>query len=133
MHQPVLADFRAKKLKRRFHDRLARMCNLYTERKSAAEVAAHFGVDLPVQPFSTAGEIYPAYPDGGARWRQTHSPVEELGLPAPFGEQTHRPSEQAERDEQRARPQALDDLALVGHLSNAARALGRSAEPRPEW
>lgn len=37
------------------------MCNLYTERKSAAEVAAHFGVDLPPQ-FNTAEEVYPGYP-----------------------------------------------------------------------
>jgi len=34
------------------------MCNLYTERLSAAEVAAHFGVDNPVA--SNAGEeVYP--------------------------------------------------------------------------
>jgi putative SOS response-associated peptidase YedK len=37
------------------------MCNLYTERKSAAEVAAHFGVDLPVQPFNSAEDVYPGY------------------------------------------------------------------------
>lgn len=37
------------------------MCNLYTVRKSAAEVAAHFGVDNPVQ--SNAGEeVYPGCP-----------------------------------------------------------------------
>ncbi|PVX31495.1 DUF159 family protein [Sphingomonas pokkalii] len=37
------------------------MCNLYQLRKSAAEVAAHFGVDTPVQ--SNAGEeVYPGYP-----------------------------------------------------------------------
>lgn len=37
------------------------MCNLYQLRKSAAEVAAHFGVDNPVQ--SNAGEeVYPGYP-----------------------------------------------------------------------
>lgn len=37
------------------------MCNLYTVRKSAAEVAAHFGVDDPV--WSNAGEeVYPGYP-----------------------------------------------------------------------
>lgn len=37
------------------------MCNLYTVRKSAAEVAAHFGVDAPVH--SNAGEeVYPGYP-----------------------------------------------------------------------
>jgi putative SOS response-associated peptidase YedK len=37
------------------------MCNLYTVRKSAAEVAAHFGVANPVE--SNAGdEVYPGYP-----------------------------------------------------------------------
>lgn len=37
------------------------MCNLYTVRKSAAEVAAHFGVANPVQ--SNAGEeVYPGCP-----------------------------------------------------------------------
>jgi putative SOS response-associated peptidase YedK len=37
------------------------MCNLYQLRKSAAEVAAHFGVDNPAQ--SNAGaEVYPGYP-----------------------------------------------------------------------
>jgi len=37
------------------------MCNLYTVRKSATEVAAHFGVANPVQ--SNAGEeVYPGTP-----------------------------------------------------------------------
>lgn len=52
------------------------MCNLYQLRKSAAEVAAHFGVDNPVQ--SNAGEeVYPGYPgvvvrdDAGARVLQS--------------------------------------------------------------
>ena len=37
------------------------MCNLYANRKSAAEVAAHFRVDTPV--FSNAGEeVYPGAP-----------------------------------------------------------------------
>jgi putative SOS response-associated peptidase YedK len=34
------------------------MCNLYTVRKSAEEVAAHFGVTAPSQ-FNAAGEVYP--------------------------------------------------------------------------
>lgn len=52
------------------------MCNLYTVRKSAAEVAAHFGVANPVE--SNAGdEVYPGYPgvvvreDGGRRVMQS--------------------------------------------------------------
>src|SRR5258707_10795551 len=37
------------------------MCNLYTSRVTAAQVAAHFGVSNPVQ--SNAGEeVYPGYP-----------------------------------------------------------------------
>lgn len=39
------------------------MCNLYTVRKSAAEVAAHFGVDVPdVGSFNVPDEVYPGYP-----------------------------------------------------------------------
>lgn len=37
------------------------MCNLYTVRKSAAEVAAHFGVQVPT-PFNVPEETYPGYP-----------------------------------------------------------------------
>jgi len=36
------------------------MCNLYTVRKSAAEVAAHFGTVAPTQ-FNAATEVYPGY------------------------------------------------------------------------
>lgn len=52
------------------------MCNLYTVRQSAAEVAAHFGVANPLA--SNAGEeVYPGYPglvvreDAGARVMQS--------------------------------------------------------------
>lgn len=39
------------------------MCNLYTVRKSAAEVAAHFGVDVPdFADFNVPDEVYPGYP-----------------------------------------------------------------------
>lgn len=37
------------------------MCNLYTIRKSADEVAAHFGVQSPPQ-FNSAAEVLPGYP-----------------------------------------------------------------------
>ena len=37
------------------------MCNLYTVRKSAAEVAAHFGVANPVQS-NAPEEVYPGTP-----------------------------------------------------------------------
>ncbi|MFC3581811.1 SOS response-associated peptidase [Sphingomonas hylomeconis] len=38
------------------------MCNLYTVRKSAAEVAAHFRVSAPVQQFNAPDESYPGSP-----------------------------------------------------------------------
>ena len=38
------------------------MCNLYTVRKSAAEVAAHFGVEDPTQQFNAPEEVYPGTP-----------------------------------------------------------------------
>src|SRR3546814_4265448 len=37
------------------------MCNLYTVMKSAAEVAAHFGVSDPTQS-NAPEEVYPGYP-----------------------------------------------------------------------
>ena len=37
------------------------MCNLYTARKSAAEVAAHFRASVPAQ-FNAADEVLPGYP-----------------------------------------------------------------------
>jgi putative SOS response-associated peptidase YedK len=38
------------------------MCNLYTVRKSAEEVAAHFGVKPPSTQFNTPEETLPGYP-----------------------------------------------------------------------
>jgi putative SOS response-associated peptidase YedK len=50
------------------------MCNLYTTRKSAAEVAAHFGIaSSAITSFNVQAEVYPGYPgmvirdDGEAR------------------------------------------------------------------
>lgn len=38
------------------------MCNLYTERLSAAEVAAHFGVANPIQSNAGGADVYPGGP-----------------------------------------------------------------------
>lgn len=38
------------------------MCNLYTVRKSAAEVAVHFGVSAPITEFNAPEETLPGYP-----------------------------------------------------------------------
>ena len=38
------------------------MCNLYSERQSAAEVAAHFGVATPIPRTNVGEEVYPGAP-----------------------------------------------------------------------
>jgi putative SOS response-associated peptidase YedK len=49
------------------------MCNLYTNKKSAAEIADHFRAQLPIAFNAPPGEVYPGGPgmvvreDGGAR------------------------------------------------------------------
>lgn len=54
------------------------MCNLYTNRKMAAEVASYFQIDLPnIASFNVAEEVYPGYPgmvvreENGARHLQS--------------------------------------------------------------
>ena len=61
------------------------MCNLYALRKSAAEVAAHFGVDNPV--LSNAGEeIYPGAPGVVIREAEGQRVVQSMtwGFPRPM-------------------------------------------------
>jgi putative SOS response-associated peptidase YedK len=61
------------------------MCNLYSMRKSAAEVAAHFGVDNPIQS-NAPEEAYPGSPgvvvreEGGVRVMQSMT----WGFPRPM-------------------------------------------------
>ena len=38
------------------------MCNLYTNRKSAAEIAAHFRAQIPISFNAPQGEVYPGGP-----------------------------------------------------------------------
>ena len=38
------------------------MCNLYTQRVSAAELAAHFGVETPILETNAGAEVYPGAP-----------------------------------------------------------------------
>lgn len=62
------------------------MCNLYTERKSAAEVAAHFGVDLPVAEFNRPDETLPGYPGLVVREAEGKRVLEKMvwGFPRPM-------------------------------------------------
>lgn len=59
------------------------MCNLYTVRKSAAEVAAHFGVANPVE--SNAGdEVYPGYPGVVVRQEGDQRVMQSMGWGFPL-------------------------------------------------
>lgn len=61
------------------------MCNLYTERKSAAEVAAHFGVDLAPAEFNRPEETLPGYPGLVVREAEGRRVLEKMvwGFPLP--------------------------------------------------
>jgi putative SOS response-associated peptidase YedK len=61
------------------------MCNLYTERKSAAEVAAHFGVELAPGEFNIPEETLPGYPGMVVREAEGRRVLEKMvwGFPLP--------------------------------------------------
>jgi putative SOS response-associated peptidase YedK len=61
------------------------MCNLYTERKSAAEVAAHFGIDLAPAAFNLPEETLPGYPGMVVREAAGRRTLEKMvwGFPLP--------------------------------------------------
>lgn len=61
------------------------MCNLYTERKSAAEVAAHFGVELAPSGWNLPDETVPGYPGMVVRETEGKRILEKMvwGFPLP--------------------------------------------------
>lgn len=61
------------------------MCNLYSMRKSAAEVAAHFGVDNPIQS-NAPEEAYPGSPGVVLREADGHMVMQSMtwGFPRPM-------------------------------------------------
>jgi putative SOS response-associated peptidase YedK len=63
------------------------MCNLYTVRKSIAEVAAFFGATAPAAPFNTPDESYPGSPGMVVREAEGERVVRhDVGLPGPTPE-----------------------------------------------
>jgi putative SOS response-associated peptidase YedK len=61
------------------------MCNLYTERKSAAEVAAHFGIELAPGEFNLPEEVVPGYPGMVVRETESRRTIDKMvwGFPLP--------------------------------------------------
>ena len=80
------------------------MCNLYTERKSAAEVAAHFGIDLAPAEFNRPDDIVPGYPGMVVREAAGKRVVEKMiwGFPLP---------QQSKRTGLPIKPKAVNNIA----------------------
>ncbi|MCW6530687.1 SOS response-associated peptidase family protein [Sphingomonas sp. MMSM20] len=77
------------------------MCNLYAVRRSAAEVAAHFGVENPVA--SNAGdEVYPGYPGVVVREQDGQRVMQSMAWGFPLRLRTMKPT---------AKPKAVNNIA----------------------
>src|SRR3546814_19835517 len=63
------------------------MCNLYTERKSAAEVAAHFGVELAPAEFNLTEEVLPGYTGMVVREAEGRRTIDKMGWGFPLPQQ----------------------------------------------
>jgi putative SOS response-associated peptidase YedK len=77
------------------------MCNLYTVRKSAAEVAAHFGVTTPNQ-FNSAAEVVPGYPGMVVREEDGRRVLQSMTWGFPLRLKTMKPT---------SKPKAVNNIA----------------------
>src|SRR5687768_8304128 len=67
------------------------MCNLYTMRKSVAEVAAHFGVKAPALS-NAPEEIYPGYPGLVVRQQDGQRVIQSMVWGFPYRPKTMKPT-----------------------------------------
>jgi putative SOS response-associated peptidase YedK len=79
------------------------MCNLYTVRKSAAEIAAHFGVSDPMQS-NAPEEIYPGYPGNVVREEGGQRVMQSMVWGFPFRPQGMKPT---------SKPKAVNNCADI--------------------
>lgn len=77
------------------------MCNLYALRKSAAEVAAHFGVTNPIQS-NAAEEVYPGAPGLVVRETDGHRVMQSMAWGFPLRLKTMAPT---------SKPKAVNNIA----------------------
>lgn len=80
------------------------MCNLYTVRKTAAEVAAHFGVSAPDVAFNAPDEVYPGYPGMVVREAQGTRVLETMSWGWPLRLKGMKPE---------AKPKAVNNIADI--------------------
>ncbi len=95
------------------------MCNLYTVRKSAAEVAAHFGVDVPTE-FNTPEETLPGYPGTVVREAEGARVLQSMvwGFPRPMkSKKTGLP----------IKPKPVNNIADLTNF------MWRGIAPKPQW
>ena len=95
------------------------MCNLYTVRKSAAEVAAHFGVDVPTE-FNTPEETLPGYPGMVVREAEGVRVLQSMvwGFPRPMkSKKTGLP----------IKPKPVNNIADLTNF------MWRGIAPKPQW
>ena len=95
------------------------MCNLYTVRKSAAEVAAHFGVDVPTE-FNTPEETLPGYPGMVVREAEGTRVLQSMvwGFPRPMkSKKTGLP----------IKPKPVNNIADLTNF------MWRGIAPKPQW
>lgn len=95
------------------------MCNLYTVRKSAAEVAAHFGVEAPAS-FNTPEETLPGYPGMVVRQAEGARILQSMvwGFPRPMkSKKTGLP----------IKPKPVNNIADLGNF------MWRGIAPKPQW
>lgn len=95
------------------------MCNLYTVRKSAAEVAAHFGVDVPTE-FNTPEETLPGYPGMVVREVEGARVLQSMvwGFPRPMkSKKTGLP----------IKPKPVNNIADLTNF------MWRGIAPKPQW
>jgi putative SOS response-associated peptidase YedK len=95
------------------------MCNLYTVRKSAAEVAAHFGVDVPTE-FNTPEETLPGYPGMVVREAEGARVLQSMvwGFPRPMkSKKTGLP----------IKPKPVNNIADLTNF------MWRGIAPKPQW
>lgn len=78
------------------------MCNLYALRKSAAEVAAHFGVEVPDIQFNALEESYPGSPGLVVREQEGRRVVQSMTWGFPLRLKTMAPT---------SKPKAVNNIA----------------------
>ena len=95
------------------------MCNLYTTRKSAEEVAAHFGARIRMQTNVSAGDVYPGGPGMVIREEEGERVLQGMTWGFPL-------SQKSKRTGQPIKPKPINNIADLTSF------MWRFVAPKPE-